>query len=139
VRVFGTLLAAQGCFTVATWFLIYVVNTGFLENPKPSQTPLDSAKSALLWIQAMIALVAGLFLLVAATGQSKSNDKLALTSANESHRSGSRAIPIFFGEQCTNTYCPICSTSFWVRILLARLSISLSIKSIVHLNAWVVK
>ena len=62
MRVFGTLLAAQGCFTVAAWFLIYVVNTGFLENPKPNQTPLDSAKPALLWIQAIIALEAGLFL-----------------------------------------------------------------------------
>ena len=52
VRVFGTLLAAFGCLAVDAWVFLYVVNTGFLENPKPSQTPLDSAKSALLnaWV-----------------------------------------------------------------------------------------
>ena len=52
VRVFGTLLAASGCLAVAAWVFLYVVNTGFLENPKPSQTPLDSAKLALLnaWV-----------------------------------------------------------------------------------------
>ena len=85
MRVFGTLLAAQGCFTVATWFLIYVVNTGFLENPKPNQTPLDSAKSALLWIQAIIALVAGLFLIFVAVRQ---QETLILTAANEPLRYG---------------------------------------------------
>ena len=88
VRVFGTLLAALGCFTVAAWFLIYVVNTGFLENPKPNQTPLDSAKPALLWIQAIIALVAGLFLILVAVRQSKSQEALILTAANEPHRYG---------------------------------------------------
>ena len=88
VRVFGTLLAALGCFTVAAWFLIYVVNTGFLENPKPNQTPLDSAKPALLWIQAIIALVAGLFLILVAVRQSKSQEALILTAANEPQRYG---------------------------------------------------
>ncbi|MGB2045719.1 MAG: cytochrome b [Porticoccaceae bacterium] len=88
VRVFGTLLAALGCFTVAAWFLIYVVNTGFLENPKPNQTPLDSAKPALLWIQAMIALAAGLFLIFVAARQRNSQEALILTSANEPHRYG---------------------------------------------------
>ena len=85
VRVFGTLLAALGCFTVAAWFLIYVVNTGFLENPKPNQTPLDSAKPALLWIQAIIALVAGLFLIFVAVRQ---QETLILTAANEPLRYG---------------------------------------------------
>ena len=88
VRVFGTLLAALGCFTVVAWFFIYVVNTGFLENPKPHQTPLDSAKPVLLWIQAIIALVAGLFLIFVAARQRNSQEALILTSANEPHRYG---------------------------------------------------
>ena len=57
VRVFGTCLAALGCFTVATWFLFFVVSSGLLENPKPNQTPLDAAKPALLWVQATISLL----------------------------------------------------------------------------------
>jgi cytochrome b561 len=68
--------------------LFYVVNTGFLENPKPHQTPLDSAKPALLWIQAIIALVAGLFLIFVAVRQSKSQEKLILTAENEPQRYG---------------------------------------------------
>ena len=50
VRAFGTALAASGCLAVAAWFFFYVLGTGFLENPKPNQTPLDSVKPALLWI-----------------------------------------------------------------------------------------
>ena len=40
VRVFGTLLDSFGCFIIATWFFIFVMNLVF-ENPKPNQTPLD--------------------------------------------------------------------------------------------------
>lgn len=88
VRVFGTILAASGCFAIAAWFLVYVLGTGFLENPKPNQTPLDSAKPALLWIQAMVALVSGLALLAVAVKQNKNTDTLALSAANEPDRYG---------------------------------------------------
>ncbi|MDA1256033.1 MAG: cytochrome b [Proteobacteria bacterium] len=88
VRVFGTLLAALGCFAVAAWFFFFVVGSGLLENPKPNQTPLDSAKPSLLWAQAIIALSSGLFLLFIARGQSKSNHTLVLASTNEAGRYG---------------------------------------------------
>lgn len=88
VRVFGTILAASGCLAVAAWFFLFVVNTGVLEQPKPNQTPMDSAKPALLWIQAMIALSAGLFLLLLARRQASNRESLVLTAANNKHRYG---------------------------------------------------
>jgi cytochrome b561 len=88
VRVFGTILAASGCFAIAAWFLFYVLGTGFLENPKPNQTPLDSAKPALLWIQAMVALVSGVALLAVAFKQSKNTEILELSATNEPDRYG---------------------------------------------------
>ena len=88
VRVFGTLLAAIGCFAIAAWFIFYVLGTGFLENPKPNQTPLDSAKPALLWLQSMLALLAGFVLLAVAFYQRKSNETLVLAAANETDRYG---------------------------------------------------
>ena len=63
VRVFGTILAALGCLLLAAWFFFFIINSGILENPKPNQTPLDSAKPSLLWIQSITALLTGLFLL----------------------------------------------------------------------------
>ena len=88
VRVFGTLLAALGCFVIATWFFIFVINSGFLENPKPNQTPLDSAKPTLLWIQSITAFLAGFFLLFIANYQRKSNEILDLSAKNEKDRYG---------------------------------------------------
>jgi cytochrome b561 len=88
IRVFGTILAASGCFAIAAWFLFYVLGTGFLENPKPNQTPLDSAKPALLWIQAIVALVSGFALLAVAFKQSKKNETLELSATNEADRYG---------------------------------------------------
>jgi len=88
VRIFGTLLAALGCFTVAAWFSFFVISSGLLENPKPNQTPLDSAKPSLLWAQALISLASGLFLLFIARGQSKSKNILVLSSVNEQDRYG---------------------------------------------------
>jgi len=88
VRVFGTVLAALGCFSVAAWFFFFVVSSGFLEEPKPNQTPMDSAKPALLWIQATIALLSGFFLLLIAGRQSKSNEVLVLSAENEQSRYG---------------------------------------------------
>jgi cytochrome b561 len=88
VRVFGTILAAVGCFLIAAWFFLFIINTGILENPKPNQTPLDSAKPSLLWIQSITALLTGLFLLYIASRQSKNTSILALTAKNESNRYG---------------------------------------------------
>ena len=88
VRVFGTLLAAMGCFVIATWFFIFVINSGFLENPKPNQTPLDSAKPTLLWIQSITAFLTGFFLLFIANYQRKSNEILDLSAKNEKDRYG---------------------------------------------------
>ena len=88
VRVFGTVLAAVGCLLIAAWFFFFIINSGILENPKPNQTPLDSAKPSLLWIQSITALLTGLFLLYIASRQSKNTSVLALTAKNESNRYG---------------------------------------------------
>ena len=88
VRVIGTALAATGCLAVAGWFFLYVMGTGFLSNPKPGETPLDAAKPALLWLQSIVALVAGLGLLVVAYRQSDTREQLDLGSANENGRYG---------------------------------------------------
>ncbi|MFT6407084.1 MAG: cytochrome b561 [Arenicella sp.] len=88
VRVFGTLLAASGCFALAAWFVFFVLGTGFLENPKPNQTPLDSAKPALLWAQAMTSLIVGVILIGVAFKQSKSTEVLKLEANNEANRYG---------------------------------------------------
>ncbi|MEM7016223.1 MAG: cytochrome b [Pseudomonadota bacterium] len=88
VRVMGTVLAAFGCFAIFAWFIFFVTGTGFLENPKPYQTPMDAAKPALLWTQASIALIAGFILLAVAYRQSKSDETLVLPSTNEPERYG---------------------------------------------------
>ena len=88
VRIFGTILAAIGCFIVAAWFFLFVVNSGLLENPKPNQTPLDSAKPTLLWIQSVTALLVGLFLLFVAKKQSTNSHQLELGYKNEEDRYG---------------------------------------------------
>lgn len=88
IRVFGTILAAIGCFAVAVWFLSFVITSGILENPKPNQTPMDSAKPIILWIQALISLASGIFLLFIARNQSKENYMLNLSLKNEDIRYG---------------------------------------------------
>jgi cytochrome b561 len=87
VRAFGTLLAALGCFAVVAWF-VSILGTGIFENPKPNQTPMDSAKPALLWAQAAVALVAALMLLRAASLQLSSDELLDLPTGNEATRYG---------------------------------------------------
>jgi hypothetical protein len=81
----GTVLAALGCLAVVAWFFLYIMGTGFLENPKPQDTPLDQAKPTLLWLQSMLALVAGLWLLKVAYSQHKNKpqDELVLSNHNE--------------------------------------------------------
>ena len=59
-----------------------------MENPKPNQTPLDSAKPTLLWIQSITALLAGVFLLFIAKYQSKGDSILVLSPENEKNRYG---------------------------------------------------
>lgn len=87
VRAFGTLLAAFGCFAVVAWF-VTILGTGILEDPKPNQTPMDSAKPVLLWTQAAVALVAALMLMRAASLQLPSDATLDLPTGNEAERYG---------------------------------------------------
>jgi cytochrome b561 len=88
VRVMGTLLAASGCLAIAAWFFFFVLGTGFLENPKPNQTPMDSAKPALLWLQGVAALISGLGLVFVAFRQSRARVELDLGSENDADRYG---------------------------------------------------
>lgn len=88
VRVIGTLLAASGCFAIAGWFFFYVLGTGFMENPKPYDAPMDAAKPALLWLQSLAAMIAGIGLLVVAFRQSKDTSELLLEGVNEENRYG---------------------------------------------------
>ena len=87
VRALGTSLAAMSCFAITIWF-VYVLGSGVFENPKPYQTPMDAFKPALLWIQASIALVAGLGLMAIAHLQNKKGEQLDLSSSNETDRYG---------------------------------------------------
>ena len=87
VRAFGTVLAALGCFAVVAWF-VQILGTGIIDDPKPNQTPMDSAKPVLMWLQAALALGAGLMLSWAAFKQSKSTDTLTLSAGNEADRYG---------------------------------------------------
>lgn len=90
VRVFGTVLAALGCLAVTVWFFSFVTYSGVLQDPKANQTPLDSAKPMLLWLQACVALLAGLLLLLAAKRQAASNSEeiVVLAATNEQHQYG---------------------------------------------------
>ena len=88
VRVFGTVLAGLGCLIVAAWFFLFIINSGVLEDPKPNQTPLDSAKPSLLWIQSVSALLTGVFLLYVAKRQRLNSSVLVLTARNEDNRYG---------------------------------------------------
>ena len=88
VRAIGSVLAGLACFAVALWFFHFVVASGFLENPKPNQTPLDSAKPSLLWLQGSIAAIAGLYLLAMAYRQGLNTQSLQLTAGNETGRYG---------------------------------------------------
>jgi len=87
-RSFGTILASLGCLAVAAWFFLFVLGTGILENPKPNQTPLDSAKPTLLWLQGIVALAAGLFLLLVGIRQFGEDKALELKTENEPERYG---------------------------------------------------
>lgn len=87
VRAFGTLLAALGCFVVVAWF-VGAIGTGVLEEPKPNQTPMDSAKPAFLWAQVGVAMLAGLMLSWASAKQFGSTEELVLPTENDSNRFG---------------------------------------------------
>ena len=87
-RALGTALASLCCAALAGWFFLFVVNTGFLENPKPNQTPLDSAKPALLFGQAIVAAASAIWLLIIALRQAVRSEPLALGLGNELTRYG---------------------------------------------------
>ena len=88
VRAMGTILASLGCFVVAGWFFLFVMETGILENPKPNQTPLDSAKPILLLIQGSVALIASQFLMIIGIRQTSNQEPLVLSAKNEPTRFG---------------------------------------------------
>jgi cytochrome b561 len=83
----GTVLASAACFGVFAWFLL-ALQTGVIENPKPHQASMDAAKPALLWGQAIIALIAGIWLSFLAFIKSKSHEVLELGPHNEVNRYG---------------------------------------------------
>ena len=87
-RALGTAMAAGLCAAVAGWFFLFVMTTGILENPKPNQTPLDSAKPALLLGQALIAAVAAAWLALVAYRQQRDSKVLLLGRENEADRYG---------------------------------------------------
>jgi len=87
IRALGSLLAGIICLALVAWFVV-VLNSGVLENPKPNQTPMDSAKPLLLWLQTGVALVSGLALVLTAFKQSKNTDALELGAANKANRFG---------------------------------------------------
>lgn len=86
-RAAGTLLAALGCFGVVGWFSM-VLGSGIFESPKPFQTPMDALKPAILWAQAIVALLGGVVLLGVANRQRKGAELLELANVNESSRYG---------------------------------------------------
>ncbi|WP_052262295.1 cytochrome b [Pseudoalteromonas luteoviolacea] len=88
IRVFGTLLASTGCLAMACWFFLFIINTGFLSNPKPYDTPLDAFKPTLLWLQCTFALIAGIGLLCIAFKQSRSCTPLPLNNTNDDVKYG---------------------------------------------------
>ena len=87
-RALGTATAALLCAVVAGWFFLFVMNTGILENPKPNQTPLDSAKPALLLGQALIATATAAWLAFIAYRQHRDPSVLVLGRENEAGRYG---------------------------------------------------
>lgn len=87
VRVAGTVLAALGCLAVPAWF-VWALGTGVIGAPRPQDLPTDAAKPALMWLTALAALAAGVFLLVVARWQSRRNDRLALPAHNQADRYG---------------------------------------------------
>ena len=87
VRTGGTVLAAVGCLAVSAWFF-YVVQTGFLGNPKISPVVNDPLKPAVMWINAVFCFVAGLFLLRVALWQSRQDNHLVLEARNTESKFG---------------------------------------------------
>lgn len=88
MRALGTFLAALSCFGIVLWF-VGAIGTGFIENPKEFQTPMDAAKPTLLWLQVITAFIGGIVLLIIANGQQKQTEILDLPKENASDRYGS--------------------------------------------------
>lgn len=88
MRALGTFLAALSCFGIVLWF-VGAIGTGFIENPKEFQTPMDAAKPTLLWLQVITAFIGGIILLIIANGQRKQTHVLNLPKENTANRYGS--------------------------------------------------
>ncbi|MEO0368234.1 MAG: cytochrome b, partial [Pseudomonadota bacterium] len=94
IRALGTLLAASACFALVVWFVM-MYNTGIIENPKANQTPMDSAKPILLFLQAGVALIAGCVLSLRALRQlsnDNTSNQLALENTSDQYGMFSRLI-----------------------------------------------
>lgn len=87
MRATGALMAALCCFGIVLWF-VGAIGTGFIENPKEFQTPMDAAKPAMLWLQIGTALIGGLALLAIANKQRKQTNVLDLPKGNDVERYG---------------------------------------------------
>jgi cytochrome b561 len=88
IRTIGTVLAAFGCFAVVGWFVFFVLNSEVLTNPKKAIFPTDIYKPLFLWLQVIVALLAGLFLLRVACWQNRRDDALELPLVNTQERFG---------------------------------------------------
>ena len=87
IRTGGTVLAACGCLSVTLWFG-WAFSTGIVSNPKPPVIPPNELNPTLLWVVAVISLVAGLFLLRVAVWQSRRTDRLRLPAKNNEAKFG---------------------------------------------------
>jgi len=121
LRALGTLLAAAACLAVVAWY-VSIASTGILDNPKPNQTPMDSAKPLLLLIQSGIALVAGLMLVFVAFKQIGKATTLELPAKNQLDRYGlvSRIIHwttamLFLSLILTGIFASMIPEGFWFR------------------------
>lgn len=86
-QILGTRLAALACFVLVAWF-VFSWLTGYVQQPRPAQAPLDHIKPLLLWAQSLVALVAGLFLLRVARRQDSNEPPRALPLVNTANHYG---------------------------------------------------
>lgn len=81
LRVLGTVLAAAGCFALVGAFA-GALAVGVIDAPKAHQAPMDAGKPLLLWLQAIVALGAGIGLLFAARAQARDAKPRSLALEN---------------------------------------------------------
>lgn len=87
VRTVGTLLAALGCFAAVGWFA-WVVQTGYLVEPRGSEIGVDPNKPVVMWLMFCCAFAAGVLLLWSACCQTRQSTRLDLPLTNSASRFG---------------------------------------------------